>query len=376
MTARSARIARRPASPAAALTLALAALIGLGCTVDIDAGPVATETRTLEQAFPLAAGDSLRLANLAGRMAIEPGPDGEVRVEATIHAAGRDGEETRRLLEGMAWVRDEDGWALSYPVADHSRFHYPREGVFRWGSHSTTRYLGRRVTVTARKTASTPTLYADLKVFLPGAGKVKLRNVVGAVDGGELAGDLTVDTGSGDVRIAAFRGALAIDTGSGDVQVDAVDGRADVDTGSGDVVIGAVAGDEVTVDTGSGDVRVGEGRLRSLSADTGSGDIAAHRVDAETMDFDTGSGDIRVESPLNWARSLKADTGSGDVEIYADPEATFRLTADQGSGDLDVRYADVRWIKSGRRIVGAERGDMHTRIEVDTGSGDCVLAPR
>jgi hypothetical protein len=376
MTARSARPARRPAPPAAALALTLAALAGLACTVDIDAGPVATETRILEQAFPLVESDTLRLANLAGRMEIEPGPAGEVRVAATIHAAGRDAEETRRLLDGMAWVRHEDGWALSYPVDDHSRFHYPREGVFRWGSHNTTRYLGRRVTVTARKTPSTPTLYADLRVTLPPAGAVRLRNVVGAVDGGELAGDLTIDTGSGDVRLGAFRGALAVDTGSGDVRVAAVDGRAGVDTGSGDVEIGAVAGEQVTVDTGSGDVTVGPGRLRSLAADTGSGDITVRDVDAETMDFDTGSGDVIVDSALNWARSLAADTGSGDVEIHADPGATFRLTADQGHGDLVVRYGDVRWIKRGTRLVGAERGDMHTRIEVDTGSGDCVLAPR
>jgi hypothetical protein len=36
----------------------------------------------------------------------------------------------------------------------------------------------------------------------------------------------------------------------------------------------------------------------------------------------------------------------------------------------------VRWIKRGSKVVGAERGEQHTRIAVDTGSGDCVLAPR
>lgn len=374
MTARSVHSARRPAM--AALTLALTLSAGLACTVDIDAGPIETDTRLVERSFPLAEGGRLHLANLAGRLEIEPGPPGEVRVEATVHAAGRDADETRRLLEGMEWVRHEDGWALSYPVEEHARFHYPREGVFRWGSTNTARYLGRRVTVTARKSASVPTLYADLRVTMPPAGALALRNVVGAVDGGELAGELTIDTGSGDVGVASFRGPLGIDTGSGDVRVEAVDGSADVDTGSGDVIIGRASGDVVSVDTGSGDVSVGEGRLRALTIDTGSGDIEVAHVDAETMDFGTGSGDITIESPLNWARSLTANTGSGDVEIYGPPDATFRLTADQGNGDLDVRYADVTWIRSGRRVVGAQRGDMHTRIDVDTGSGDCVLAPR
>jgi hypothetical protein len=382
MTAPSTSTPNRPrpgsplrAFPALAVAL-LAALALAGCSVEISAEPVDTETRPLDQSFPLAAGETLRLANLAGAMEVEPGPAGEVRVEATIHAAGRNAGETRELLDGIEWVRHQDGWALSYPVREHSKFHYPREGNLGWVDRSTSKYLGRRVTVVGSKTASTPTLFADLKVFVPAEGAVELRNVVGTIDGGDLAGELTLDTASGDVRVTSFRGELTVDTGSGDVEVGRADGSVSVDTGSGDVDLGEVYGEKVLVDTGSGDVEVGPGRLRSISVDTGSGEIAVRGVDAETMEFDTGSGDIRVESPLDWARTLTADTGSGDVEIYGDPEATFRITADQGSGDLDVRYDDVRWIRSGREVVGAERGEMHTRIEVDTGSGDCVLAPR
>lgn len=382
MTARSTATAHPAAPnprlrPLPALALALvAALSGAACTVEIEAESVDTETRSLEQSFPIAAGETVRLANLAGTMLVEPGPAGEVRVEATIHAAGRNPAETQELLDGMEWIRHEDGWALSYPVREHSKFHYPREGTFGWADRNTSKYLGRRVTVVGGKSGSIPTLYADLRVIVPAEGAVELRNVVGPIDGGDLAGDLTLDTGTGDVKVTSFSGDLTVDTGSGDVEIGRAEGTVNVDTGSGDVHLGEVNGERVLVDTGSGDVEVGPGRLRSITVDTGSGEITLRDVDAETIEADTGSGDVVIESPLDWARRVVVDTGSGDVEIYGDPRATFRITADQGSGELDVRYDDVRWLRDGREITGAERGDLHTTIEVDTGSGDCVLAPR
>lgn len=370
-------------------TLRLAALLPLsllslllvlaGCTIDIDssADPVDTETRSFERSFPLPAGDSLRLANLAGTAELagdEAG--GEVRVEVTVHAAGRDEAQTQELLGSLDWVRDGGGWALSYPVGEYSKFHYQRGRGFSWGSRATTKYLGKRVTVTHHHSASIPTLFADLRITVPAGAGLALRNVVGEVTGGDLAGTLEIDTGSGDVTLESFRGDLVVDTGSGDVSVGSLDGSGNVDTGSGDVEIGDLAGDRVLVDTGSGDVVLGPGRMRSLEVDTGSGDIEGRDVDAESMMFDTGSGDVKISGPLDWARSVTADTGSGDVEIYGDPGASFRIVADQGSGDLDVRYDGVEWIRRGRKIVGATRGDEHTKIEVDTGSGDCVLAPR
>lgn len=349
-----------------------------GCTIDIDAStsPVDTETRTFEHSFPVVPGETLQLANLMGEAELVAGSGDEVRIETTAHAAGRDEAQTQELLASLGWVRDGEGWALSYPVDDYTKYSYRRRPNFAWGSRTTTKYLGRRVTITSSGSGSVPTLFADLRIEMPDGADLKVRNVVGGVTGGELAGTLNVDTGSGDVTIESFRGDLVVDTGSGDVEVLRLNGSGNVDTGSGDVDLGELAGDGVVVDTGSGDVRFGPGRLRSLSVDTGSGDIEGRDFDAETMVFDTGSGDVFVSGPLDWARSVVADTGSGDVEIYGDAEASFRITADQGSGDLDVRYDGVSFIRDGRKIVGAERGDRHTVIEVDTGSGDCVLAPR
>jgi hypothetical protein len=41
-----------------------------------------------------------------------------------------------------------------------------------------------------------------------------------------------------------------------------------------------------------------------------------------------------------------------------------------------VGYGDAELRKSGKKVVGAKRGNGQTQIRVDTGSGDCVITPR
>jgi hypothetical protein len=60
----------------------------------------------------------------------------------------------------------------------------------------------------------------------------------------------------------------------------------------------------------------------------------------------------------------------------AGASASFDIDADQGSGDLRVRYEDAVLRRSGRKVVGAKRGDGRTAIHVETGSGDCVIGPK
>jgi hypothetical protein len=40
-----------------------------------------------------------------------------------------------------------------------------------------------------------------------------------------------------------------------------------------------------------------------------------------------------------------------------------------------VGYADAELRRSGKKVVGAKRGNGQTRIRVETGSGDCVIKP-
>jgi hypothetical protein len=384
-------------------------LLAMTALAGVAAADAPLKTRAFRHTFPEQQGE-IRIANLAGRIELVRAPGNQVIVEATVHAAGDSEAETRKLLDGMGWVRatDEKGRpeaTLSYPVNDYRGFAYPRGGededdLPEWLSwlgdagHTSTRYRGERVRIYGKPRASVPVLYANLKIFLPAGGAAVVRNAVGAVRGGELEGTLQVDTGSGDIEIVSHAGRLTLDTGSGDVTLGAATGETRIDTGSGDVVVrklvgnGAVdtgSGDVVvenvsagklTVDTGSGDVVVRNGMVSHVLADTGSGSVQVLGVDLEELDADTGSGDVVVRSSLARAKRVTAETGSGDVSIFGGPQAAFDIESSHGSGELQVRYGDAEIRRSGKKVVGARRGNGQTVIRVETGSGDCVISPR
>lgn len=371
-------------------------LLGVACQ-QVEGSLRDTETRTFTQSFSLPSGEPLRLANLVGEVELIAGAGDEVVVEAEVHAAGKDSDQTQRLLDDMSWVEEKSRkggkeWFLSYPVKKFGTFHFnrPKSG---WGYNSSIRYRGRKIKVTSRK-GPHPTLYANLKVTLPHGSRVELRNFVGNIVGGDLSGDLSLDTGSGDVRLSGFEGELAIDTGSGDVEVGTVRGETvistgsgdvraremigngELDTGSGDVEILKAALGRLSIDTGSGDVLVEDGSVGELAVDTGSGEVRALRLAVRQFDVDTGSGDVVLESTLADTESVRVDTGSGDVQILASHEAKFEVELNSGSGDLVMRYDDARLRKSGQhKVTGASRGEGGAQIRVDTGSGDCIVGP-
>jgi Toastrack DUF4097 len=396
MTARTGR---------AAGTAAWMIALGLAGALAAFAAP---QTRAFRQAFPPQTAE-LRLANLAGQVELVRADGREVVVDATVHAEARSAAETKKLLDGMRWVRSHDTkgraeWALSYPVDDHTSYHYPGNrraepsgfwSLFDGISSTSTTYRGRRVRVYGgERRSSTPTLYVDLRIALPAGSDVAVRNVVGPVQGGgALEGTLTVDTGSGNVRLESYSGRLVVDTGSGNVSLDAVKGETSVDTGSGDVVVRRLVGNatfdtgsgnvtvenvaagKLAMDTGSGDVTIRSGDVGKVVADTGSGNVRVMAVELEELMADTGSGDVVVQSSLAKAKKVVAQTGSGNVRIKAAADASFDVDADQGSGDLDVRYADAVLRRSRHKVVGARRGDGRTTIHIETGSGDCVIGP-
>ncbi|HEY7213506.1 MAG TPA: DUF4097 family beta strand repeat-containing protein [Thermoanaerobaculia bacterium] len=371
----------------------------------------APQTRAFRQALP-ALGPETRLANLAGRIEIVRGQGNEVVAEVTVHAEGENAAETQQLLQGMKWVKSHDRkgreeWALSYPVEKYRSFVYPggkqddddHDDLPAFLSflsdmgHTSTLYRGERVRIYRSQHGSAPTLFANLRISLPAGSNLAVRNAVGPVRGGDLEGNVEVDTGSGNVEIASHSGQLLIDTGSGDVVVGSAKGETSIDTGSGDVVVKRLIGNgtvdtgsgdvtiqrvsagKLSIDTGSGDVIVQEGVVGKVMADTGSGSVKVLGVEVEELAAETGSGDVTVRTSLAKARRITAETGSGDVAIHGGPDASFDIESDQGSGDLEVGYADAVLRRSGRKVVGAKRGDGRTAIHVETGSGDCSISP-
>jgi hypothetical protein len=337
----------------------------------------AEATKTLRVQLSPAVTGRFVVENLAGFMRVVPGDGNDVEAVATVHAESEELAASVRFEEvvgdkGLPTLR------VRYPLDRHTHYRYPGgEKGSSWldffTGGSSFDYDRRRVRVSAR---SGVLLYADVEVRLPRRSvQARFRNCVGHMEGREVEGALTFDTGSGRVTLRQVRGEVVADTGSGDVAASGIEGSFRCDTGSGTCDVEGFAGADLTLDTGSGKVRAASVRAERVVVDTGSGDVRVLDADMGELSIDTGSGSVEVQAAGSKLVRVKADTGSGDVRLRLGPDASFEARADIGSGDLVNGYSDAQPILKRREVIGYRRGDARTRILVDTGSGDVVLEP-
>ena len=144
---------------------------------------------------------------------------------------------------------------------------------------------------------------------------------------------------------------MSIDTGSGQVRVSDSAGELAVDTGSGSVDLVRCRATDLTVDTGSGSVRGDEVELRR--------DDGGHR-EAETCRFSSkrmGSGEFLI------------DTGSGSVDLRIPAGASAGFTADAGTGGIDVSLPGAEIHDESADDLTFRTGEGGASVRIDTGSG-------
>ena len=259
-----------------------------------------TATVFLRESFRVRDGDKLDV-NLGSDDVVVRTVRGRT-AEVVIEGEGRDAREVFERREYQVYYRDGEL---------HVRTKPRRRGTWRDGGSAS-------FTVTVR----IPERF-DASIDV-GSGDVRLERI---------AGDLTVDTGSGEVTVGDVRGGeIRLDTGSGDVDADRLDGSSIViDTGSGSVSIGQLAG-RARISTGSGDVELATDGEHALDIDTGSGEVTVRLPRNVSADLVASGGDVRVDRQLDFQgterdRSARGTLGKGGA----------RIAIDTGSGDISLR---------------------------------------
>ena len=129
----------------------------------------------------------------------------------------------------------------------------------------------------------------DLDVRMPAQLALSVDDGSGSIKVNGIAGTVSIDDGSGPIELANS-GNVDIDDGSGSIKLENT-GGVKIDDGSGSITIVGAAGD-VYVEDGSGtiDIKSVQG---SVTVDDGSGDIVIDDVEHDLIIEEEGSGSLR-----------------------------------------------------------------------------------
>ena len=283
------------------------------------ASPLLLAATPIDQTRPLDARGKVEIDNLKGRIQVRAWNRNEVRITGSL------GEGVEKLvIEGQG---------------DHLlvRAQYPKQ-IGAW-----------------RGDRTGPT---DLQLQVPLRADLDIESVSADIDvDGVAPGELSIDTVSGKVVVAAAPDHADITTVSGDLQATLNSGDVKVETVSGDARVSGRLKGQVHGETVSGRLSIdsnGE-NLRRLSTGTVSGDtsIAVGMVDGGEIKSQTVSGDIRLRLPRNVSARVNAQSFSGDLSA---PGAAVRKEEFGPGSSLDQRY-------------GSGAGEIH----LETFSGDAKV---
>jgi len=226
--------------------IALSVLVLAGLT-----GPAAADySETRELSVDATGADEFELVTGAGSLIVEgvAGLDA-VEVEARIVVDVMRDSKGRKMIEDHAVLElDRKGDKIRL-TADFEN------GMWGWGS-------GGRIDVVVRAPAVLALSIED------GSGSLRVSNFDADVAIDDGSGSIVVDTigalnledGSGSIKVRNASGDVYINDGSGSITVDTVEGTVTIDDGSGGIDVSDVSEDLVIVDDGSGSVNFNDVR--------------------------------------------------------------------------------------------------------------------
>ncbi len=140
------------------------------------------------------------------------------------------------------------------------------------------------------------------------AGQLQVKTASGDVSVNAVRGNATIGTVSGDVSVERLAAELTARAVSGDITLGSVAAELGISTTSGDVQLKAVLAGDVRVQTVSGDVRIGIARGTRVWVDATS---VSGKLDSE-LGLDDQAVEVQTEGAVV---PLSVKTVSGDVSL-------------------------------------------------------------
>lgn len=155
--------------------------------------------------------------------------------------------------------------------------------------------------------------YIDLEVRIPASLALQIQTNSGDADVADVA-TLDFAAHSGDLIVNHVAGAVSAEVGSGDIKADDIGSLELRRAGSGDLRARKVHGDVRIGHVGSGDLTI-EDVARGVHVESiGSGDLGVHHTGGDVVVGSVGSGDVTA-SDVGGDFSVAA-AGSGDIHHH------------------------------------------------------------
>jgi DUF4097 and DUF4098 domain-containing protein YvlB len=174
------------------------------------------------------------------------------------------------------------------------------------------------------------------------------------------AAEVTVETVHGNVRVVGGSGAVSAKSIEGVITVDKAAGRVTATTVNEGIRISNVTGDVI--------------------ADTTNGDISIENAQTSSLEVSTVNGDITFNGTMRDTGAYRLTTHSGDIRLGLGgaPNATVFVRTFQGdfAADFPIQLPDGQDARSGSKRFNFTLGSGSARVEVQSFSGDIILARR
>jgi hypothetical protein len=164
-----------------------------------------------------------------------------------------------------------------------------------------------------------------IEVHMPREADLNVDTGDGSVEAQSLAGNLSIHTGDGHIRVDGAHGDIRLRTGDGSIEGRELDGKVDADTGDGHVTL--------------------EGRFDSLNIKTGDGSITARASSGSKLatgwNIHTGDGSVDMSLPGDLQANIEASTNDGRISlgIPVTVEGTFstsRISGKMNGGGMQL----------------------------------------